>query len=531
MEANCTYLSYKQTGYFSTLVVDYINEDHKLKPFYKHPVNIDGIQQSINARKQFPQQREILVQQLQHQYNNVPVSLKLSENIEQLLQQNTFTVTTAHQPNIFTGPLYFIYKILHTIKLADTLKQQLPEYHFVPVYYMGSEDADLDELGSISINGVTYTWQTKQTGAVGRMKVDNAFISLMGSMHGQLGVLPFGNEMMDLFTKVYTKGKTIQQATLELINSIFGEYGLVTVIPDNPELKKLFHSVIEKELKEQFSYKAVKPTLEVLDQLYKVQAGGRELNLFYLIDDKRERIEVEGSTFKVLSLGLIFTLEEILNELNQHPERFSANVILRGVFQETILPNIAFIGGGGELAYWLELKNVFDAAQVPYPMLVLRNSFLLADEKLKQKTEAIGLQLQDLFLSEFELMNKVVARQSTSQFSLNGELKKVEDLYNAMGAVAGNVDTTLQNHVTALKVKAIGRLQELEKKMLRAEKRKFETERSQLVKIKTALFPNNNLQERVENLSGIYGRYGKEIIDIFLQHSLSLEQQFAIITL
>ena len=164
-------------------------------------------------------------------------------------------------------------------------------------------------------------------------------------------------------------------------------------------------------------------------------------------------------------------------------------------------------------------------------MLVLRNSFLLADEKLKQKTEAIGLQLQDLFLSEFELMNKVVARQSTSQFSLNGELKKVEDLYNAMGAVAGNVDTTLQNHVTALKVKAIGRLQELEKKMLRAEKRKFETERSQLVKIKTALFPNNNLQERVENLSGIYGRYGKEIIDIFLQHSLSLEQQFAIITL
>ena len=336
---------------------------------------------------------------------------------------------------------------------------------------------------------------------------------------------------MELFTNIYTTGKTIQQATLELINSLFGEYGLVTVIPDNAELKKLFHSVVEKELKEQFSHKAVKPTLDALDQLYKVQAGGRKLNLFYLIDDKRERIEVSGLQFTVSSLGLSFSLEEILTELNDHPERFSANVMLRGVFQETILPNIAFIGGGGELAYWLELKNVFEAVDVPYPMLILRNSFLLAEEKWKQKTESTGLHLQDLFLSEHELMNKVVTKQSTNRFSLNGELKKVEDLYDAMSAVANNVDATLQNHVTALKVKAIKRLQELEKKMLRAEKRKFETERSQLRNIKTALFPNNSLQERVENLSGVYGRYGKEIVNIFLQHSLSLEQQFAIITL
>ena len=268
-----------------------------------------------------------------------------------------------------------------------------------------------------------------------------------------------------------------------------------------------------------------------MDQLYKVQAGGRKLNLFYLIDDKRERIEVSGLQFTVSSLGLSFSLEEILTELNDHPERFSANVMLRGVFQETILPNIAFIGGGGELAYWLELKNVFEAVDVPYPMLILRNSFLLAEEKWKQKTESTGLHLQDLFLSEHELMNKVVTKQSTNRFSLNGELKKVEDLYDAMSAVANNVDATLQNHVTALKVKAIKRLQELEKKMLRAEKRKFETERSQLRNIKTALFPNNSLQERFENLSGVYGRYGKEIVNIFLQHSLSLEQQFAIITL
>ncbi len=531
MEANCTYLNYAGTGFFSKLVGDYISGDNELKPFYKYPVNLDGIRQSIEARKKFPQQREVLVQQLTKQYEGLLKRPKVEQQIDMLLQPNTFTVTTAHQPNIFTGPLYFIYKILHTIKLAETLQKQLPENNFVPVYYMGSEDADLDELGSITIDGVAYKWQTKQTGAVGRMKVDKAFIGLMGSMQGQLGVLPFGNEIVDLFREVYTLGKTIQQATLELVHSLFGKYGLIVLIPDNAALKKLFNGVVVKELTEKFSHKAVQPTLDALDKLYKVQAGGRELNLFYLIDDKRERIEISGEQFVVKSLALHFSLEEILAELNTYPERFSGNVILRGVFQETILPNIAFIGGGGELAYWLELKNVFEAADVPYPMLILRNSILMVQEKWKTKTENIGLKLEDSFLSEHAIMNKVLANQSINRFSLNGELEKIEILYDEIASIANKIDSTLNNHVVALKTKATKRLQELEKKMLRAEKRKFETELLQVRKIKDALFPGNNLQERVENLSGYYGKYGPKLFDTLLEHSLSLEQQFGVLVI
>ena len=531
MKANCTLVAHTQTGYSSKLVIDYLQQDEKLQPFYKHLVSLEGIKASIKERQKFPQQREVLVQELKKQYEGLEQTAKLIWNIDQLLQSNTFTVTTAHQPNIFTGPLYFIYKIMHAIKLADTLKEQLPEHNFVPVYYMGSEDADLDELGNISIDGVKYTWQTKQTGAVGRMKVDNAFISLMGAMHGQLGVLPYGNEIIGLFTQVYTKGKTIQQATLELINHLFGAYGLITLIPDNANLKRLFQPVVEKELKEGFSHKAVAAIVPQLAKHYKVQAAGRTLNLFYLIDDKRERIEVSGSQFTVAGLKLSFSLEEILKELNEHPERFSANVILRGVFQETILPNIAFIGGGGELAYWIELKNVFEAVNVPYPMLILRNSFLIAEEKWKQKIDVLGLSPKDFFLSEHELMKLIVTKQSTNRFSLNGELKKVEDLYDEMTTLANNVDTTLYDHVAALKAKAIKRLQELEKKMLRAEKRKFEIEQNQLHKIKTALFPANSLQERVENLSSVYAQYGKELIDCLLQNSLTFEQQFAILSI
>ncbi|MEP6846167.1 MAG: bacillithiol biosynthesis cysteine-adding enzyme BshC [Panacibacter sp.] len=530
MQSNCTYIPYGQTNFFSGIANDYINADEKLMPFYKYPVNIEGIKQSIEARKLFPQQRNVLVQELQKQYEGFSHK-EVLDNIALLADENTFTVTTAHQPNIFTGPIYFIYKILHAIKLAEILKKQLPEYNFVPVYYMGSEDADLDEIGSIKIDGVSYQWNTNQTGAVGRMKVDATFLQLIAQMRGQLGVLPYGNELIDVFSKAYTKGKTIQVATLELVNHLFGKYGLIVLNPDNANLKKLFNPVVEKELREGFSHKAVTATIAQLEQKYKVQAGGRELNLFYLKDDKRERIEKDTALYRVESLGLAFTEQEILEELNAYPERFSGNVILRGAFQETVLPNIAFIGGGGELAYWLELKAVFEAVNIPYPLLLLRNSFLVIEEKWLHKITALGLSETDLFKSTFEMMNLIVESRSSNQFSLNGELKKVEDIYSQITTVAGAIDKTLGNHVTALKVKSLKRLHELEKKMLRAEKRKFETEQRHLDKIKSALFPGNNLQERVENISLFYAKYGAAFIDMLLTRSAALEQEFAMLKL
>jgi bacillithiol biosynthesis cysteine-adding enzyme BshC len=528
MEINCTYLPYEQTGYFSNLVIDYINADKQLEPFYKYPVNINGVLSAIKERQKFAQQRNVLVSELRKQYDGVEQHPKVAENMQLLLKENTFTVTTAHQPNIFTGPLYFIYKILHAVKVAHELNKQLPDYNFVPVYYMGSEDADLEELGSITIDGVNYTWQTKQTGAVGRMKVDKPLINLIDAMHGQLGVLPYGEELIELFRKIYATGKSIQQATLELVNHLFGDLGLVVLIPDNPNLKKLFQPIIEKELKEQFSNHTVNKTIAELEKHYRPQAAGRELNLFYLINDKRERIEVANNKLQVSSLNLEWKVEEILQELNDYPERFSPNVILRGALQETILPNIIFIGGGGELAYWLELKNVFEAVKIPYPLLILRNSFVLIENKYSQMIQALGLKAEDMFQPEHELMKKIVINRAENKVKLNGELQKAEHLYDEIMHLAGNVDATLKQHVEALKTKAVYRLRELEKKMLRAEKKKFSNEQQQLLKIKAQLFPNNSLQERIENVSLFYARYGKQLLNDLYQNSASFAQQFAI---
>lgn len=529
MQYHCTRLSYESTGYFSKIVTDYLEQSATLRPFYVHPPTMEGVQKAMEARRAFDTPRKVLVDTLSEQYASVEMDENVRANIQSLLSPNTFTVVTAHQPNIFTGPLYFIYKILHTIQLAKALAEQMPDSHFVPVYYMGSEDADLDELGQISLDGNKQVWSTKQTGAVGRMKVDKELMKILHAIEGQTGVLPNGKELSDLFRKAYTEGRSIQEATLHLVNSLFGRFGLVVLIPDQASLKARFTSVIQRELIEGFSHQIVSDTIQELGKQYKVQAGGREINLFYLINDRRERIEKEGDDFIVPALDLRFSQDEILTELQSFPERFSPNVILRGAFQETILPNIAFIGGGGELAYWLELKQVFETIGVPYPVLVLRNSFLIMTADQEKRMKQLNVTHTALFNKAQVLLDRLVKERTNAQLSLTNERAQLETLYKQMEQLAASIDSTLAPHVESLQVKASKRLIELEKKMLRAEKRKFETEERQISALKKHLFPNDSLQERTDNIAVWYATYGAAWIDMLLDNSLSLDSKFTLL--
>ncbi|HMJ47881.1 MAG TPA: bacillithiol biosynthesis cysteine-adding enzyme BshC, partial [Ferruginibacter sp.] len=495
MDFRSTKTAYGETGFFSKIVLGYLNEDKQLHPFYTHPVSVKGIKAAISERKKYPTNRELLVEELQKYYGGVNAHEKVKANIDLLLSPTTFTVTTAHQPNIFTGHLYFIYKILHAVKLCESLKKEIPGSDFVPVFYMGSEDADLEELGHIYINGIKHEWKTSQTGAVGRMKVDKALVKLLDEIAGEITVQPFGREIIDQMKACYTEDSTIEQATFKLLNELFGEYGLVVLLPDNAGLKKAFIPIVEKELAEGFSHRAVEETETKFPAAYKMQASGRELNLFYLKDNLRERIERSNKQYAILNSPYSFTEEGILADLKEHPENFSPNVILRPVFQEMILPNIAFIGGGGEIAYWLELKKVFEAVNVPFPVLVLRNSFLIAEKKAGEAIKKFGFASTDLFKPESELMNVLVKRDSEVQLSLEKEKQDIREFYAKLKTTAGAVDPTLQKHTEALQQLALNKIEALEKKILRAEKRKFEAQQRQLNKLRTRLFPNNSLQE------------------------------------
>jgi bacillithiol biosynthesis cysteine-adding enzyme BshC len=528
MDCNSTNLSFEQTGYFSKIITDYLNRSSSLQPFYKHPVSFEGLAASIQARQSAQPDRQLLVTELQKQYTGIDTTAAVQQNLQQLLQPNTFTVTTAHQPAIFTGNLYFVYKILHVIKLAERLKQEFPANHFVPVFWMGSEDADLDELGHVYLSGEKLVWETKQTGAVGRMQT-KGLDKLIHRIEGELSVQPFGKELIALLRACYLQSPDIQTATFKLINALFAEYGLIVIIPDTANFKKVMEPVFREDLLQQTPATIVGKTVEQISKVYKAQAHPRDINLFYLKDNIRELIELKAEKYVVRNTSISFTKEEILAELAGHPERFSPNVILRGLFQETVLPNIAFVGGGGETAYWLELKELFEHYEVPFPVLLLRNSFLVVENKWQEKISKLGLQTKDFFQSEQQLLTLLVSRHKNGELKLKQELEAAMHVYQLLKDKAANIDRSLLQHVEALQARTLKPLQELEKKMLRAEKRKYETEQRQIQTVRSALFPRNGLQERVDNFMPWYALWGKEFIQRVYEHSLTIEQQFIII--
>jgi len=523
------HVPYNQTNAYSKTVLDYLSGAGMLRPFYSLPSTLDGIKQAIERKKQQPVNRKLLVDVLNEQYEKVASTDEVKKNIELLLSQNTFTVCTAHQPNLFTGPLYFVYKVLHAIKLASYLKEQLPQYNFVPVYYMGSEDADFAELNHTYVDGKKIEWNKEQKGAVGRMLVDKTLVQLIDELEGQLYAEQYGKEVVDLLRRCYSNGKDIQTATFELVNELYGQFGLVVLIPDHPLLKQEMINVFEEDLFNSKPFEIVRKTSERLQESYEPQAYPREINLFYLKDDIRERIELQDEQYVVVNADLKFSDEELRSELKQHPERFSPNVILRGLFQETILPNLAFIGGGGEIAYWLQLKDLFEHYHVVFPVLVLRNSFLVVEEKWNEKIRKLDLTVSDLFLSENELMKMIVTKNSENKVSLNGNFERAEEFFEQIRTQAEAIDKSLSQYVSSIKARSIKDLEELEKKMLRAEKRKFEEHQRQIQKIKAALFPNNGLQERVENFSWFYAKWGRSFITELLNNSFALEQEFCIL--
>lgn len=549
MKFNATQIPYRETGLFTSLVNDYIELKGEAQTFVNYAPNLEGFKKAIEQRASFPTNRKVLVSVLQKQYETLAQKTQSNQasaeskeafkavnaNVNLLLEENTFTITTAHQPNIFTGPLYFFYKIIHAIQLADELKKQFPKYNFVPVYYMGSEDADLQEVGSYTLAGEAYQWNTKQKGAIGRMKVDDELVKLLQNLEGYWSVKQAGKEALAILKQAYQKGATINEATLELVHAYFGQYGLVVLQPDDAAFKSLFVEVMEKELKTGLSQKAIQPTLQQLAKKYHVQSEGRPINLFYLTDNSRTRIEKQEATYVIVDTDIKFSEDEIIKELHAHPDRFSPNVILRGVYQETILPGISFIGGGGELAYWMELKNVFDAVNVHYPLLQLRNSFVFINEKQNAHWDKLGFSLESIFNPTLALELEYIKNQTKENLALTNHIASLNSLYQSIQQDVIKIDASLGDHAQNLSIQAQKKLALLEKKMIRAEKRKQKTSIDRLQAIKSSLFPNNSLQERVENFSEWVGEYGWDWVDVIMQQSSvlskTLKPSFTIITI
>lgn len=482
------------TNSFSKFFLDYLSNTSTLSKFHNGLPTKESLFKQIEKRNFDPEVRPVLFDVLQKQYQDIEISDQLKVNLELIKDKQTFTITTGHQLNIFTGPLYFIYKIITVIRACEELKKSYPSFNFVPVYWMASEDHDFEEISHFRYSGKKFQWHSEQKGAVGRFNPKE-----LKQIIDEFPGIP------SFFQEAYLKSNNLSGAVRKYVNHLFGDRGLVVIDADDHSLKSIFKPVINADIFEHQPEKEIQKTTSYLEKLgYKTQVNPREINFFYLKDDLRARIERVEDHFAVVDTEISFSEEEMRQEIEEHPERFSPNVVLRPLYQEMILPNLAYVGGPAELVYWLQLKDNFDSFGITFPLLMPRNFAAVIDRNTKRKIIQTELSWEDLFKNEIDLVNEKVKENSQETLELNSQKTRLNSIFEEALTFAKSVDDTLEKTVNGEHRKAEKTLERIEKKLLRAERRNQDVLINRISAIKAALFPNGNPQERVDNFLNFF---------------------------
>jgi bacillithiol biosynthesis cysteine-adding enzyme BshC len=522
-------LPHSATNSFSKIILHYLDGALSTHNLYSYSADKAGIAQAIQQKNFSTELRQTLVSQLQLQYGKLVVSDEVSKNISKLADENTFTICTAHQPLIFTGTLYFIYKIAHTISLARQLQNDFQQQHFVPVFYMGTEDSDADEVGTFNFRDQKYTWDVNEQQCVGNISTTE-ILKLLQQLKQLVNSTVSEESIIAIFEEAYTTQATLADATRFIVNSLFGTYGLVVIDPNDIAFKRSFSEVFEQELLHGISMPLVEKQNITLQNLgYEPQASGRSINLFYIENNKRHRIEKVNDSWHILDTSIIFSQEALLQTLKEAPEKFSTNVLLRPLYQESILPNIAFIGGGGEVAYWLQQKLVFDYFKVQFPMLVLRQSFALQNTSMKALQVKLGLSDNQLFESpEHLLLERAKQHQLTNTLQdLEAQWHKLAEQYLLL---ADTNNIPLQQSIAAHEARLLKVHARLQTKFISQLKRKDHDFAAQLDKLYQSYFKQGTLQERAEVFIDFYNEWGaSKFVEAIVKYCKPYGDEFALL--
>lgn len=542
---------------FSKLVIDYLGGHPVLRAMVPFAPDFEGMEEAVAAclhrqaeGKAYP--RKALVGALKAQYADLDAGNLVRENIE-ALGEDALCVVTAHQLNLFGGPLYLIHKTVAAIRTAELLNQRnleqgLPKV--VPVFWLGSEDHDFAEVDHFQLFGKTLRWTDVPAEAgrcsTGGMPADG-LEAVYAEMEGMLRDDAHAESLLALFKKAYLQGGNFADAQRRLLHALFGRFGLVVLNADVPELKQAFVPVLEREVKNGLAMAHGTTARSILDADWHVQAEPRSLNLFYRAPSDhrlplRERVDrmVEeaspgqasngnGQSFVLAESNNQWTMEGALELVRKHPERFSPNVQLRPLYQQSILPSVAFLGGGSEVAYWLPMQEAFHASDVFMPVLLLRQSFWWIDAASAQRMRELDLEAQDMFQEAEALIKAWVHAHETADLSLEEERKALEALYQRIADRAAAVDPSLRGKVEAERAGQQKALDKLEGRLTKASKQKHETQINRLRKLLEKHFPGGGLQERQEGLPALWLRHGAGFIDVLMESTDPTDAQFCIV--
>ncbi len=511
----------------SNIYLDFLYEFENVEKYFSFDVNkIDSIEYNCNKTlAEYNGNREELFDILKAQYEGLQVSALTQKNLSLIKQNNTITITTGQQVGIFTGPLYTIYKAITAIKLADYLKQKYTQFNFVPVFWLAGDDHDFAEIQFVNLldkegklRKIEYDDGKEvdaNRGSVGQLKLKPSINQTLDRLFETLNDTEYKEELKGIINKFYNSKETLASAFKKLMHFFFDEFGLIILDPQDPGVKKLMQPIFEKEISNYSEH--VDDLIELsaeLEEVYHAQVKVKPVNLFMNYEGGRHLIEPKDELFGLKGKRKKFTKEELLELINNSPEEFSPNVLLRPVCQDFILPNLLYVGGPGEIAYYAQLKPLYEFFEMRDPVVYPRASATILEKNAARLIDKIGIELREIFIDPDMLISKIISRLDGNQAEqlFDEANKNFNSIFEEMKNNIAQIDKTLIDSVEKNKQRLFQNLEILKEKVEKAQQNKYQITLNQLNKAKSLVFPNNNLQEREINILYYLNKYGLDFV-------------------
>ncbi len=509
------------------IFLDFLYEFEKVKDYYAADIrNIDNLENKFNEiLENYSTERVIIQDIISGQYEDCQISPLTKSNLKFLGDSNTITLTTGQQVGIFTGPLYTIYKAITTIKLAEYLKLKYENFNFVPIFWLAGDDHDFEEVRSLNLidaenNFKTVTYSDgledeANRGSVGNLEFNENIETVIAEIEKILRPTEFTAELMNFIRSCYNPEQTFASSFKKMMMKFFDEYGLLIIDATDARIKELLKPVFLKEIGEFGLHTNSLVSLSAeLEELYHAQVKVKPVNLFMNYDGGRHLIEPIDEEFRLKGKRKRFTKEELLDEIAQAPENFSPNVLLRPVCQDYLFPNAFYIGGPGEISYYAQLQPLYEFYSIPYPIVYPRSSATLLENNSNIVLNKFGLELNEVFVSNSNITNKIVEILDERNFHslFENSLERIDDIYSSLENELLEIDKTLSDVLEKNKQRTLQNFQALRDKVDKAQARRYENSVRQINKVKNLLYPNENLQERELNIIYFLNKYGMDFI-------------------
>ncbi len=514
--------------HISNLYKDYLTNFDALRHYYTATYREKtGWEKIINHTLSRSINRSALVRVLHHYNKEHQCGIKTLANIDLLHDENTLAVVTGQQLGICTGPLYTIYKTITAIKLTQQLSQNFPNYNFVPIFWLECEDHDFEEINKLSFinnaNEITTSHYLlegkpleKNLGAVGNITIDNFITQFFTEMEQSFQKTEFTTPLFDMIQSYYKSGNTFLQSFVGFMNRLFEDDGLIFLNPNTPELKNLAKPLFKKELESvtEVSKIVIKQSAE-LEEQYHAQIKAKAVNLFMFHKGGRYAIEPsEDGTYYLKNTRQRFSQEELLNLVEKSPEIFSPNVVMRPLYQDTLLPTVGYIAGPSEIAYFAQLQPVYDFFGMTMPIIYPRASVTIVEEKVKKVLEKFQLNILEFFGDVEPLLARIaeqVSEVKVDNVFLQLHTNFSEALKEAQFGIT-QIDPTLDGTLKTTQAKIESLLTVLKEKTQKAQQQKQDISLRQIQKASLYLFPKENFQERELNVLYFMNKYGLEFV-------------------